>query len=576
MRRFLVILVIALLACRTLTPALPTATPSPAVAPPPTFPVSTPTPSPQVQPTLPAIATTAPAAAGFTVRYHPDGGLYVGDQVSLEVIAPQGMNLKDHRVQVQVLAPLPADLAEVGFNAFGIGGRPQATLYWVWDTRGLAPGRYTLSFSIHPDGPAWMDTVQLNPQDQLPPFERGAHWETAQSECCTLYYISGTDAARDIQQLSAIADQQARKANQQMGVDFGKPIPITVLSRVLGQGGFTSSEIAISYLDLNYAGNDFAQVLHHEMIHILDARLGGELRPNMLVEGLAVYLSGGHYKPEPLLPRAAALVALGQYLPLAPLIDDFYNAQHEIGYLEGAALIEYMVDTWGWQAYSNFYRDIHPQPGGKQSAAIDAALQAHFGLSLSALEGRFLNVLHRQHVNPDVLADLSQTLDYYDTMRRYQMLLDPSAYFLTAWLPDTQVMRKRGIVADYLRHPSAPLNLQIESLLVGADADLRAGNYFKVQKLLAFVNAELDALDTRPSDLRAGWYEGEYLAPQVVRIDIPQDADHHGTGQDRQAATAGNHPVAVEALLFLLRRHGFVWAEGDLPGVDWLHWLVAR
>ena len=96
-----------------------------------------------------------------------------------------------------------------------------------------------------------------------------------------------------------------------IGGDFSEPLVVTLMPRVLGQGGFASSEMYISFLDRNYAGNMLEMVLHHEMVHILDNRLGGEMRPTILIEGLAVYLSGGHYKLEDLIPRAAALLRYG-------------------------------------------------------------------------------------------------------------------------------------------------------------------------------------------------------------------------------------------------------------------------
>ena len=171
-----------------------------------------------------------------------------------------------------------------------------------------------------------------------------------------------------------------------MGIQFTAPITITLMSRVLGHGGFASQDIDISYLDRNYAGSDFGLVLHHEMIHILDGRLGGDFRPSLLVEGLAVYETGGHFKKEPLMPRAAALLpgetGLGWYIPLAELADNFYLSQHEIGYLEGATLIEYMVNTWGWDAFSSFYRDIHAcerqQPGVRYQYGFTEALPNFF------------------------------------------------------------------------------------------------------------------------------------------------------------------------------------------------------
>jgi hypothetical protein len=316
-----------------------------------------------------------------------------------------------------------------------------------------------------------------------------------------LHFISGTDAAQDIDALLEIADERAALAVASLGTDFAEPIIITLLPRVLGHGGFASNEIYVSYLDRNYAGNDFGQVLHHEMVHILDSRLGGELRPTILVEGLAVYLTRGHFKQEPLMARAAALLELGWYLPLEPLADNFYNSQHEVGYLEGGALIQYLVNTYGWEAFSNFYRDIHPHPSDKHSAALEDALQAHFGIDLAEMEQNFMAELYRQHLNPDLLEDVRLTVTYYETSRRYQQSLDPSAYFLTAWLPNGEELRERRIVADLLRHPQEPINLELESKLVAADWHLRAGDYVEVERLLEEVNEVLDRSEKQNTNI---------------------------------------------------------------------------
>jgi len=443
---------------------------------------------------------------GFTVRFHPDGSLYSGDQVSLEVIAPPGVDVAQKKVLVEAPGNPPADLGSADFGSFGIGGRSQATMTWAWDTSGLAPGDFVLDFQVLPEGPSWSTTVNLHPAKDVPPPEPQAAWETVESECCVVSYITGTEAARDIEELLEIADEQGRSTVSQMGIEFSDQIPVTLVSRVVGHGGFAANEIYVSYLDRNYAGNDFSQVLHHEMIHLLDGRLGGDLRPSILVEGLAVYLSGGHFKKEPLVSRMAALVKMGRYIPLARLADSFYTSQHEIGYLEGAALVKYLVDRFGWEAFDEFYRDIEDQPSGKQSDALDVALQDHFSLSLNELEQRFLTALNRQQTNPDMYDDLRLTIEYYDTVRRYQQLLDPSAYFLTAWLPDGEQMRQRGIVADYLRHPNGPDNQEIETLLIQADRDLRAGDYSESEQTLITINRLLDSFEA--SDLEIALANG--------------------------------------------------------------------
>jgi hypothetical protein len=185
---------------------------------------------------------------------------------------------------------------------------------------------------------------------------------------------------------------------------------------------------------------------------------------------------------------------LGWYLPLTQLADSFYTSQHEIGYLEGAALVQFMINRFGREAFNDFYRDIQPHPSEKQSQALDVALNKHFGLTLEQMEGQFLTELNQQHINPDMYNDLYLTVTYYETVRRYQQMLDPSAYFLTAWLPEGEQMRERGIVADYLRRPSTQENLVIEDLLVHVDDLIRAGDYAQAEKELNLVNHRLEIL----------------------------------------------------------------------------------
>ncbi len=427
--------------------------------------------------------------ADFQVRLHPDGPLYSGDQVSVEVIAPDEMDVKDMNV---VLSLRGTQLGQAAFGEYGIGSRKQATLYWVWDTTGLEAGNYPLVYSIQPAGLTFTETATLLPAGQKPLSEVGARWASTTSDCCVLHYITGTAAQRDLRQIVDIIEEQAEDVSQKLGAEFQEPISIVLLPRVMGHGGFTSKEISVSYLDRNYAGSSPQIVLHHELVHVLDSSLGGDLRPTLLLEGLAVYLTGGHFKPEPLMPRAAALLELDWYLPLDELADAFYPAQHEIGYLEAGALVEFMVKTWGWDSFSDFYRDIHPpHPGASQSQAIDAALREHFDLSLGGLEEQFLQALRAEDVTENSLLDVRQTVSLYDAIRKYQQILDPSAYFMTAWLPDGEQMRQRGIVADYLRHPDAIENQVIEALLVAADAHLQEGNYPEVEKHLEAIELTL-------------------------------------------------------------------------------------
>jgi hypothetical protein len=531
MWRLWVFFVLMIISCRALTPAaLPADAPeSNAVLP--TKPGPTPALSPTPNKASRTRSTILPTAnpeplpeTSFIVQTHPDGELFVGDLVSLEVFVSGEPDLEGYSVEVQVDAPHGERLEETGFGYFGIAGREQATMQWAWDTSGLVPGEHNLTFSIQPDGPEWVESFLLAPQNDTPDPE--AIWVQDKSDCCLVYTITGTDAERDMDVLLDMVDEQFQRASLRLGVDYKDAMTITFLPRVLGHGGFARDEISVSYLDRNYAGGDPEVILHHEMVHLLDASLGGELRPSLMIEGLAVYLTGGHFKPESLMPRAAALLppvdgcvqasteeqddaegeicGLDWYLPLVPLVDNFYTSAHEIGYLQAGAMVEFMVETWGWEAFSAFYRDIQPSERSadesqgmdvSQALALDEATRAHFGLTLEALEARYLEALSEETLKPDLVEDVRLTVAFYDTVRRYQKLLDPSAHFLTAWLPDGAQMRERGIVADYLRRPTEPENIALETMLVAADEYLRNGDYARVEKLLEAINAALDALE---------------------------------------------------------------------------------
>jgi len=432
-----------------------------------------------------------PVAQALNVITHPDGPLYVGDKVSFEVLSPAKPTASGQAVRISLGDKI---LGEEKIQSFGLGERYQATFYWIWDTQGLDAGTYTLTFSLLPDGFQWDEKFTILPAADVPPPEPDARWESVDTVCCTIHYISGTDAEKDLETLKAMVDAQAVDVESRFGAKLNGKIPITYMPRVLGHGGFTSDEIYVSYLHQNYAGNATQQVTHHEMVHWFDGQQKSDLRLSMLQEGLAVYLSDGHFKKEPILPRAAAVIDLGRYIPLDQLANSFYFSQHEISYIEAAALISYLVTTYGRDEFNTFYSDIHSVPGALPAVELDSALKIHFKISLAQLEKDFIAFLRKQTVDDSTRTDLRLTIAFYDTVRRYQRELDPSAYFLYAWLPNVSEMLQRGIVADLLRRPKSIINQQIETMLVSADTKLRAGNYVAAEADIRAVNVMLDLI----------------------------------------------------------------------------------
>lgn len=438
---------------------------------------------------LPAGCQARKAPPGIEVVTHPDGPLYVGDRVSLEVIVPE--DLQTDQVSLEA-AFRGTSLGSAAFGPYGIGGRRQATLWWIWDTRDLAPGPHRLTLTLHPGLESWEQVVWLWPAALVPAPEPEAHWATAESPCCTYSYITGTDAERDLVELTRTAQDQSDQVRQQLGTGLAQTVAVVFVPRVIGHGGFTWTAVYVSYLDSSYIGNEMGILFHHEFVHFYDAALGGTYRPAMLQEGLAVYLSGGHFKPEPLGPRAAALIKLGWFLPLETLANDFYAQQHDIGYLEAAALVSYLVDTYGWEEFNTFYRSI-PLPDSRTDAQVlDQALADHFELSLARLEHDLRQSLVTLPADPEAAADLEATVDFFDTVRAYQSALDPSAYFLTAWLPDGMQLAERGLVADFLRRPRALENRLLEALLISSHQELLAGGTAQAGRILDWTRMLLE------------------------------------------------------------------------------------
>jgi len=399
----------------------------------------------------------------------------------MEVVPPPDLDIKELKVRLTVGEKM---VGEKEFSPSGVGQREQATFWWVWDTRDLESGDQVLSYEILPDGPSWQENIQLLPAEQRPYSQ--ASWVTTTTDCCMLAYITGTAAERDIELLKVMVVDQADHASELLHTNVREPINITFMPRLLGHGGFVSNGIYVTYMDGNIAGDTSNQVIHHEMVHSVDRSLGGKLLPAMLVEGLAVYLSGGHFKNEALLPRAAAVVDMESYIPLETLAENFYYQQHEIGYLEAGAFVEYVVGRFGWDAYQSFYRDIDDT--GSQAGSMDSGLKKHFDISLDQLELDFLGELRTLSMTESVRNDLQITVEFYDSLRHYQKVLDPSAYFLTAWFPDGERMRQEGITADLLRTPDKIDNHFFEFLLRSASKEIEVGHLQRAHLILKVVN----------------------------------------------------------------------------------------
>jgi hypothetical protein len=451
------------------------------------------------------------------VRLHPpapDGPavreVFTGDLVTFEIKAQHVDAIGGNPLHVAVYLGGPPSLTEPSqelargqFGPADLSGRGEALFVWAWNTAAIN-GTQTLSVVLDPDrvlreGNADrsndMVQIQVNvrPARERPPQEIGARWVQTETACCIFHYASGTATERDLEALTAVANAAIDRVEARLQEDFEEKFVVTFMGRVLGHGGYATGELILSYLDRDYAAGGLEEVFLHEGTHVIDSNFA-PARLTLLAEGLAVYVAGGHFRTEPLPERAAALLAIDRYIPLRDLADDFYQSQHEIGYLEGGAFIHYLVEAYGLEAFKAFYGSFESDDRRAQSEQLDAALEKSFGAGLEEMEARWLDALRALGPQPQQERDLRDTVAFYDTVRRYQQLMDPSAYFLDAWLPDFSEARKRAIVADALRHPAMPEHIALETMLIAADAHFDAQEYGEGERLLRSINAVLNTV----------------------------------------------------------------------------------
>ena len=507
------LVILMLLASCTSTENIPTEAAPPTAVPPTEEPpaLETAVPSTNIPPTNTAappptaIATAVPSEPDLSIEadgvfLYPIPDVCAGDRVTIQVMAHVPANVDPNAVPVHILVNYQ-DVAEGTLSAINLAGDAVGLFEWAWDTTDEVGDQLVHiildRFDTITEGDENRDNNQvaltvpvLDPQT-LPPNERNATWVSAETTCCNVYVVSGTAAYRDLPELLMTVETAVTAAAASLEEPLNSKIDIYLIDRVIGQGGYAGNAIVVSYLDRHYASRGFEQILTHEAIHIIDRQFAPE-RISFLAEGLAVWGTGGHYKSENIHQRSAALVALGQYVPLADLIDNFYPVQHEIGYLEAAGLVGYLIDTYGYPQFKRFYTDVTAEDAALMSQAIDLNLQQYFDITLTQAEANWLAFLAEQPEDRTEQIDLQTTIRYFNVMRRYQSLYDPTAYFLTAWLPYPGTLQTEGNPADLTRHPQAEINVTLEVMLQASDAALRQGDYNKANVLLDSITRVLD------------------------------------------------------------------------------------
>ena len=587
-RSFLVLIVLclSLVAC---TSADPTPVPINAISP------SQPTQQITQQPTQTAAATntqpstqvaspsptdtvapspTTPQATGELslsaerIYIYPVPQLYTNDRVTFQVFAnvPSEISAEDVTVAITI------DGNEIIRGPMGRGSEfsvsPYGLFQWAWNAGG-EPGDHTVTVTLDPDNVIQVGdadsadnqaslTINVQPREALPASQANSRWETHSTAYANIHVVTGTAAHRDISLILTAVDRAIPAAAARLGVIPQEKLNIFFIDRVIGQGGYASRSVVISYPDRNYAGGALESVLTHEAIHVLDNQIISNEGFRFAVEGIAVWGAGGHYKQENLDQRAAALLLdTPYYVPLEQLINNFYPAQHEIGYLEAGSFFGYLVNTYGWDSVRAFYTQLVPEANKPLADTFSENMTFQFGKTLTQLETSWHAYLRTTPRTATDAQDLMLTIEYYDLMRRYQQAYDPTAYFRTAWLPYPDNLIPQNSTADLTRHPNREVNIVFETMLESADKALRAGNYDRTRALLQSVD-------------RALQQEGRFLDPlaanyqQLVRLTAGLGLEAQAITLDTSSGTPRATVVASDRNLNSLNTFSF-----SLDGQQW-------
>jgi hypothetical protein len=434
-------------------------------------------------------------------------------------------------------------------------------------------------------------TVVLGPQlasmattPEPEPLGVDFSWAVSETEHFQFHYVPGTAAERDRFELGTVAEESLAQIQPVLDVNFDGQMSIYLVPRIFWQGGaaYRDKVQLISYLDRNYTAVETWSYFTHEGTHalaqdILQPKENGGGPDGVLVEGLAVWATDGHYGQEPIDEWAAVVAASDEYLPLADLRNGpFYEFQHETSYLLGGSFVQYLVDRYGLDTLKALYGQATGEAEHDEELVQDL-----YGKGYADLEAEWLAYLDGLESAPEQAELWRLQVRSFDLMRRYETELDPDARLLPstappAWMSDT--------LKVFLKRADAPVNLVLETALIAAQERAHDGDLSGAQSLLDDVEAALDEGGAlKRSSLLRRLEILEALAAQdraVLRADAAAYRDTleptsalAGTGEiaERLGPALGSYwqePVRLDLADDGLRAQGVVLVHADLVDGD--------
>jgi hypothetical protein len=407
------------------------------------------------------------------VRAYPGPEHYAGDVLSFEIQTEN--NFDESFTVLMKLDDLPARDVPATYSFFGYVLVPLAL-----HTTTLT-GQHSVRLTTADAALDETYSFEVLPSDQRPANETRAAWLVKETVCCNFHYISETAAARDIDYIAENFQQGAVDFERVVGEQIPSKMEVYLVDRLWGNGGFGGGgQLFISYTDRYYGPTigsvGLQTVARHEFTHAANVGpdgVGDGVDFNY--EGLAVYVAGGHYKPEPFAQRGAALIDLGHYAPVQEFIP-----QHELSYLHAALTLAYIVETYGENKMWEFLSADADTPDG-QLISLAGAIQVAFGISIDEFNNGFKAWLEKNEPGQQ-LDDLRLTIELQDLRREYQDKYSPAPALLQGVVPEEAA--RPAYLPMVIREPHSPANIAMELLIANAQRAIVAGAYPEAEQLI--------------------------------------------------------------------------------------------
>ncbi len=256
-------------------------------------------------------------------------------------------------------------------------------------------------------------------------------------------------------------------------------------------------------------------------------------------EGVAVYLAGGHYKPEPLAERAGALFQLGRYVPIIdPGSGAFAPPQWEVAYLERAAVVTYLVETYGWETFDR----VRTYPVDDQSSWLSSMLDELLNTTPRAFEQQF-NAWMAAQTPGEQTRDLQLTLELQKLRRIYQDEFALFPYFVFGSEQGGALDLELPVLV-YTDEPATTFHVAMECMLHEAQIAIVEQRYDRAERLIGSIAGVIAT-----GEFSDPYAAQVYAIAELLLADGAEPVEIVVDGNQAQAVVIRNPPVPLPVSL---------------------------